>query len=170
MNNTNTFTMDNWAQNMSWLENVLIEKKLNKQELFVSELLLEEIFLQLKKLSEDENFSAKIVVKKWFGDVNIEISASGGVYAPSNEEISEDDEEYITRAIFQAFRNKIKISRKNNRNVVTIIAHEPGNNRTRRIMFGLFGGIFIGLLIKSANFDSAEIALIDNDILPKIAP
>ena len=170
MNDTNTLSRKNWQEVMSWLENVLTEKKLNQREIFIAQLLIEENFLQLEKLNSNENFSAKIVVKKRFSNVNLELSALGEVYNPFNNlgDLTADDKDYSGLSILQTYKKQIKLSRKNGENIVIIKVHESEDNRTRRIIFGLLGGIVIGLLIKSTVTEPLEIAFIEDNILTPI--
>lgn len=92
-----------------------------------AKLLTEEIFIRLESVSaESEDFSAQINIKKRFGNVNIIISSIDEPFNPLKNlsNAKEDDDDYFNIQLLKVNLDKLKYSRANGKNIVSIKIHE----------------------------------------------
>ncbi len=166
----NTITESNLPEIMTWLETVLRENKVNPKEFGFAELLVEEIFEQLKsKNRKPDSFTAQVKVRKRFGEISIEMNAEGerSLSLEVFGELSIEDEEYVNLDILNAYKKQLRLYRKKNKNIVIIKLHESETMRTKRTLIGVVNGIMIGLLMNQL-LNSSQISWIENNILDSV--
>ena len=165
-----TLSKKNLREVVAWLETTLRAEKLPRKEIFIARLLVEENFLQMGRLSGSDDFSLRIEVKKWFGDVNIELCAPGEPYLPLTHfvKMNTDEENYSSLSILYEYRNRLKFQREKGHNVAIIKAHVSESKRTQRTMAGLVAGVVLGLLLKNIVTDPVDLAWIEDNILNSI--
>lgn len=146
-------TQKNIPEVANFLSSELKKFNLNDKEIYRAQLLVEESFVVLKNETEkDENFSAKVRIKKRFGNVHIIVSAKGDELNPiANlpEKLNSEDEKYYNLAILKAYRNEIGYARKDGENCISILIHERGGKQNFLTFACLFGGIFFGIFLKN---------------------
>ncbi len=171
-NTTQTISQANFGPVMAWLEQSLSEAGLDKREILTARLLVEENFLQMNQGSRlpAEDFSAQIAIRKWFGDINIELSAPGDPHEPlSMLNVMVPDETVIaSRMILKAHEKRLRFLRTNGRNIVIIRVHESENKQIRRTLAALIGGVLLGLLLKEVVTDPHQLAWIEDNYLDSI--
>ncbi len=167
---TNIITRAGLEEISDWLVKVLEEYKVSSKEFLFAELLVEEVFNQLELVSENkEDFSSQIRVRNFLGSVSIEISAQGGrgVSLDHVYELSEDDENYTSSFIINAYRKQLRSYRINRKNIVVIKLHESEMKRTKMTMAGLVTGAVLGTVLK-AYASPVQTAWIEDNILSMI--
>ena len=154
----------------AWLEQRLNAENISEKEIYVAQLLVEENFLQMERLADTEDFSVRLTVKKSFGDLRVVLSAPGAPYhgRAHFSEMNGDEDEYANLAILDAYREKLKIYHKNGQNIVVVKVHKEGNTQTRRTLFGMVGGILLGLLLKEVVTSPADLAWIEGNLLSSL--
>lgn len=113
-----------------WLEEQLNNLKVHDKEILRAELLLEENFYRLAATSQDrQNFSAKLVVRKRFGEIYLRLAAQGVPNNPHVEmsETSDDEAAMYSLAILKAYRDQMSYLRKQGENIVSIRVHSFGD-------------------------------------------
>ena len=161
---------DNFSETFAWLKEKLIELQVEQREIFTTQLLLEENFIQMEKLSEQQqNFSAQVYIQKSFGRISVKLTAIGKIYYPSVkiEDMKEDDEDYARTLIIQAHRKRLRYSHINGENIVTIRVHKSNITGTQKTILGLVLGIILGVLFKEF-LPEAELNWIEINILNAI--
>ena len=114
-----------------------------------AELLVEEIFWHMVNLGKVAQIKVQ-VFKKFFGKVQIQMTAQGASYNPLVEvsDWDEDDEEFYRTLILKANRQKMTWLYKNNFNVVTISVRSEKNLQLKLTLAGMVCGILCGFLLK----------------------
>ena len=161
---------NNFSETFLWLKEKLIELQVEQREIFTTQLLLEENFLQMEKLSEQQqNFSAQVYIQESFGRISVKLTAIGKIYYPSVkiEDMKEDDEDYARTLIIQAHRKRLRYSHINGENIVTIRVHKSNITGTQKTILGLVLGIILGVLFKEF-LPEAELNWIEINILNAI--
>ena len=150
------------------LEPQLEQLKIKPKDILNAELLVEEIFWRMVNLGKVEQVKVQ-VFKKFFGKVQIQMTATGASYNPLVEvsDWDEDDEEYYRTLILKANRQKLSWLYKNNLNVVTISVVSEKNLQLKLTLAGMVSGILCGFFMKE--FVAPEtIALIGEDLIKPI--
>ena len=132
-----------------------------------AKLLTEEIFLRLKSVSaEPEDFSAQINIKKRFGNINIVISSKEEPFNPLKNlsDAKEDDDDYFNIQILKVNLDKIKYSRANGKNIVSIKIHESDSKTLQNTFIGLIFGTFIGLFLRTFADSDVNLWIVENII------
>ncbi len=167
----NSITGSNMQEIITWLEEVLKEQKVKSEQFLFTELLVEEIFEQLKsKDGNRDDFSARIKIRKHFGDLSIEMSASGKNTLSLSifDELSIEDEDYASLAILNAYKKQLRFYRKKNENIVVIKLVESEMKRTEKTISGLIIGFILGCLINQFAADQPAVIWIEDNILNSI--
>ena len=114
-----------------------------------AELLVEEIFWHMIKFGHAAQIKVQ-VFKKFFGKVQIQMTAQGASYNPLVEvsDWDEDNEEFYRTLILKANRQKMTWLYKNNFNVVTISVRSEKNLQLKLTLAGMVCGILCGFLLK----------------------
>ena len=166
---TYTITAPEYGKVVDWLEEILTGMKVTRREIFVAELLLEENFYRLAEASGDaSSFSARLDVRKRFGDVDLRLSAHGEPFNPLEElnEATEDTAELYSLAILKAHRDKISHSWKKGENVISMRIHRSDSKTAVHTLIALVLGVFLGVVLK-AGLDAETIRWLgDNLFLP----
>ena len=114
---------ENFSDMQANLEPQLEQLKIKQKDILNAELLVEEIFWRMVNLGKVTQVKVQ-VVKKFFGKVQVQMTAEGSPYSPLVEvadwEEDKDDEDYFSMMILKAHRQRLNYSHKNNLNVVTI--------------------------------------------------
>ena len=149
---TYTITTPEYGKVVDWLEEILTGMKVTRREIFVAELLLEENFYRLAKASGDaSSFSARLDVRKRFGDVDLRLSAHGEPFNPLEEmnEATEDTAELYSLAILKAHRDKISHSWKKGENVISMRIHRSDSKTAIHTLIALVLGVVLGVVMKA---------------------
>ncbi len=166
---TYTITTPEYGKVVDWLEEILTGMKVTRREIFVAELLLEENFYRLAEASGDaSSFSARLDVRKRFGDVDLRLSAHGEPFNPLEEmnEATEDTAELYSLAILKAHRDKISHSWKKGENVISMRIHRSDSKTAVHTLIALVLGVVLGVAMK-AGLDAGTIRWVgDNLFLP----
>ena len=166
---TYTITTPEYGKVVDWLEEILTGMKVTRREIFVAELLLEENFYRLAEASGDASaFSARLDVRKRFGDVDLRLSAHGEPFNPLEEmnEATEDTAELYSLAILKAHRDKISHSWKKGENVISMRIHRSDSKTAVHTLIALVLGVVLGVVMK-AGLDAETIRWLgDNLFLP----
>ena len=131
------------------LDAQLTQAKLEQKDALRAELLVEEIFWRMVNLGKVAQVKVQ-VVKKFFGGVQIQMTAQGNAYNPLVEvtDFDEDDEEYYRTLILKANRQKMTWHHKNNLNVIAINISNENNLRLKFTLAGIVGGLICGFFMK----------------------
>ena len=163
------FNLDakNFSDMQANLEPQLEQLKIKQKDILNAELLVEEIFWSI--VNKGHLAQVKVqVVKKFFGKVQIKMTAEGAPYNPlveiSDWEEDQDDEDYFSMMILKANRQRLNYLHKNNLNVVTINVRSKGNSQVILTVAGMFAGIICGLLMREL-FSPEIISVIDETII-----
>ncbi len=149
---TYTITTPEYGKVVDWLEEILTGMKVTRREIFVAELLLEENFYRLAEASGDaSSFSARLDVRKRFGDVDLRLSAHGEPFNPLEEmnEATEDTAELYSLAILKAHRDKISHSWKKGENVISMRIHRSDSKTAVHTLIALVLGVVLGVAMKA---------------------
>ena len=149
---TYTITAPEYGKVVDWLEEILAGMKVTRREIFVAELLLEENFYRLAEASGDaSSFSARLDVRKRFGDVDLRLSAHGEPFNPLEElnEATEDTAELYSLAILKAHRDKISHSWKKGENVISMRIHRSDSKTAVHTLIALVLGVVLGVAMKA---------------------
>lgn len=147
----------------------LEQLKINHKDILNAELLIEEIFWRMVNFGKVAQVKVQ-VVKRFFGGVQIQMTAEGSPYNPLVEvsDWDEDDEEYYRTLILKANRQKLSWFYKNNRNVITISVRSEKNLQLKLTLAGMVGGVICGFFMKE--FVSPEsIALISENFITPLS-
>ena len=152
---TQSFTIyaSEYRKAVEWLEEILTGMELSQKEILLAELLMEENFFRLSKgLGGDSSFSARLDVRKRFGDVHLSLSAKGEQFNPIIEmnEITEDETDYYSIAILKANREKLSYSWKKGENIVSIRIHSSDSKNAVYTLTALVLGIVLGVVMKAS--------------------
>jgi len=149
---TYTITAPEYGKVVDWLEEILAGMKVTRREIFVAELLLEENFYRLAEASGDaSSFSARLDIRKRFGDVDLRLSAHGEPFNPLEElnEATEDTAELYSLAILKAHRDKISHSWKKGENVISMRIHRSDSKTAVHTLIALVLGVVLGVAMKA---------------------
>ncbi len=149
---TYTITAPEYGKVVDWLEEILPGMKVTRREILVAELLLEENFYRLAEASGDaSSFSARLDVRKRFGDVDLRLSAHGEPFNPLEElnEATEDTAELYSLAILKAHRDKISHSWKKGENVISMRIHRSDSKTAVHTLIALVLGVVLGVAMKA---------------------
>lgn len=149
------------------LERQLLQLNIAEKDILRTQLLVEE--LSLRMLNQQAAQLSVNVDKKFFGEVQIRLTAEGTAYNPLIEvaDWSEDDDDYYTMMILKAHRQRLNFIRKNNRNVVTINVRGETNRQLWLLMAAIVGGLLCGIVMKTV-LSPETIALINANIITPI--
>ena len=164
MANFFTLNQENLSAAQAEIEQRLSSLKIERKDILRAQLLLEEIFLRMVNNADVEQASIQ-VVKNFFGNVQIKMSATGAPYDPLVEvfDLDEDDDEYYRTLILKANRQKMSWLYEKNQNVVTINVQSETNFQMKLTLGGMFGGLLCGVFMKE--FLSPETIKLFNDSL-----
>ncbi len=159
-----TLNRENLSDAQAEIEQRLSNLKIERKDILRAQLLVEEIFLRMVNNADVEQASIQIV-KNFFGNVQIKMSATGAPYDPLIEvfDFDEDDEEYYRTLILKANRQKMSWLHEKNQNVVTINVQSETNFQMKLTLGGMFGGLLCGVFMKE--FLSPETIKLFNDSL-----
>ena len=149
---TYTITAPEYGKVVDWLEEILAGMKVTRREIFVAELLLEENFYRLAEASGDaSSFSARLDVRKRFGDVDLRLSAHGASFNPLEEMsgTTEDTADLYSFAILKAHRDKISHSWKKGENVISMRIHRSDSKTAVHTLIALVLGVVLGVAMKA---------------------
>ncbi len=159
-----TLNRENLSDAQAEIEQRLSQLKIERKDILRAQLLVEEIFLRMVNNADVEQASIQIV-KNFFGNVQIKMSATGAPYDPLVEvfDLDEDDDEYYRTLILKANRQKMSWLHEKNQNVVTINVQSETNFQMKLTLGGMFGGLLCGVFMKE--FLSLETIKLFNDSL-----
>ena len=143
-------TLETFSQAMDWIEECLSGEKAKPREIYVMQLLAEEIFQRCVKHAEDSAaFSMSLSWKKHFHRVSLVLKAKGEAYNPLMVLEEDAEDELIGYAILEAHKKKLKYTRRRwtRENAITIRLRDPGYQEVRRILYGLALGALTGTLL-----------------------
>ncbi len=157
----------NFSDMQETLDAQLTQAKIEQKDALRAELLVEEIFWRMVNFGKVAQVKVQ-VVKKFFGGVQIQMTAQGAPYNPLVEvsDWDEDDEEFYRTLILKANRQKMNWHHKNNLNVVTINVQNESNRQLKLTLTGMLGGIICGFLMKEFVAPETISLLSDNLITP----
>ncbi len=167
----NTITNSNMSEVMTWLSEILKKEDVNPRQLYYSELLVEELYNQLKNKNKNkDDFSAQITIKKQFTGLKIEIKARGesAFSLAALEELTIEDDDYMSYVILGSFKKKLQFYRRKGENIVLLKLNQLEKKRTIITLIALFLGIAIGAVIDSFFEGDARFIWIDDNILSSI--
>ena len=157
---------ENFSDMREELEPQLEQLKIKQKDILNAELLVEEIFWRMVNLGKVTQVKVQ-VVKKFFGKVQVQMTAEGSPYSPLVEvadwEEDKDDEDYFSMMILKANLQRLNWFHKNNLNVVTINVRSKGNSQAIITVACIFGGLICGLLMKE--FLSPEMIAAFNEMI-----
>ena len=167
---TNFFTLnrENLSDAQSEIEQQLSQLKIERKDILRTQLLVEEIFLRMVNNADVEQATIR-VVKNFFGNVQIKMSATGTPYDPLVEvfDLDEDDDEYYRTLILKANRQKMSWLHEKNQNVVTINVQSETNLQMKLTLGGMFGGLLCGVFMKEI-FSPETIKLFNDGLITPI--
>ena len=165
MANCFTLNRENLSDAQSEIEQQLSQLKIERKDILRTQLLVEEIFLRMVNNADVEQATIR-VVKNFFGNVQVKMSATGTPYDPLVEvfDIDEDDEEYYRKLILKANRQKMSWLHEKNRNVVTINVQSETNLQMKLTLGGMFGGLICGVFMKEI-FSTETIKLFNDSLI-----
>ena len=143
-------SLETFSQAMDWIEECLSGEKAKPREIYVMQLLAEEIFQRCVKHAEDSAaFSMSLSWKKHFHRVSLVLKAKGEAYNPLMVLEEDAEDELIGYAILEAHKKKLKYTRRRwtRENAITIRLRDPGYQEVRRILYGLALGALTGTLL-----------------------
>lgn len=141
-----------YSEAVEWLEENLAELKATQEEILTAELLMEENFLRLAAASDDEeNFSARLTLRKRLGDLHLALTAQGKAFNPIVEmaETTDDETEMYSLALLKAHRDEMSYLRKKDENIVTILVHEAAGKQPRIMVCSMILGVLLGIAMKN---------------------
>ena len=108
------------------------------------------------------------VVKKFFGKVQIQMTAEGAAYNPLVEvtDWSDEDEDYYRMLILKANRQRLNWFYKQNQNVVTINVRGETNRQMWLTVGGMIGGLLCGFVMKESLSPEIISAFVEDIITP----
>ena len=167
---TNFFTLnrENLSDAQSEIEQQLSQLKIERKDILRTQLLVEEIFLRMVNNADVEQATIR-VVKNFFGNVQVKMSATGMPYDPLVEvfDLDEDDDEYYRTLILKANRQKMSWLYEKNQNVVTINVQSETNLQMKLTLGGMFGGLLCGVFMKEI-FSPETIKLFNDGLITPI--
>ena len=143
-------SLETFSQAMDWIAECLSGEKAKPREIYVMQLLAEEIFQRCVKHAEDSAaFSMRLSWKKHFHRVSLVLKAKGEAYNPLMVLEEDAEDELIGYAILEAHKKKLKYTRRRwtRENAITIRLRDPGYQEVRRILYGLALGALTGTLL-----------------------
>ena len=165
MANCFTLNRENLSDAQSEIEQQLSQLKIERKDILRTQLLVEEIFLRMVNNADVEQATIR-VVKNFFGNVQVKMSATGTPYDPLVEvfDIDEDDDEYYRTLILKANRQKMSWLYEKNQNVVTINVQSETNLQMKLTLGGMFGGLICGVFMKEI-FSTETIKLFNDSLI-----
>ena len=165
MANFFTLNRENLSDAQSEIERQLLRLKVEHKDILRAQLLVEEIFLRMVNNADVAQVKIQ-VVKNFFGNVQVKMSATGTPYDPLVEvfDIDEDDDEYYRTLILKANRQKMIWLHEKNRNVVTINVQSETNLQMKLTLGGMFGGLICGVFMKEI-FSPETIKLFNDSLI-----
>ena len=165
MANFFTLNRENLSDAQSEIERQLLRLKVEHKDILRAQLLVEEIFLRMVNNADVAQVKIQ-VIKNFFGNVQVKISATGTPYNPLVEvfDIDEDDDEYDRTLILKANRQKMSWLHEKNRNVVTINVQSETNLQMKLTLGGMFGGLICGVFMKEI-FSPETIKLFNDSLI-----
>ena len=141
-------TTENFSEIISQIDEALTKEKLSKKELMNAQLLLEETFMRMVNFGKAEG--VQVTISKRLGDLNLTLENCGEEYNPliSATDFDENDEDYFRTIILKSNAAKMSYTRKGNKNLVIIQAHESTNRQLQYTILGMVTGIIFGLILK----------------------
>lgn len=151
------------------LERELSRLNVTEKDTLRAQLLLEEISLRMLNQGHAAQVSVH-VDKKFFGKVQIRLTAEGTPYNPLIEvaDWTDDDVNYYTMMILKAHRHRLNFICKNNRNTVTINVRGETNRQLWLLVAAIVGGLLCGFVMKTT-LSPESIALINDNIITPIS-
>ncbi|SEH33036.1 Na+/H+-dicarboxylate symporter [Selenomonas sp. KH1T6] len=141
---------ENFSDAMDWLLANLAREKLKEDEIYVAQMLVEELFVRFSRREVDPDaFSACLYIKKRLGDVRLVFVAEGDECNPLVRWSDDNEEDLLAYALLRAHRKKMSYARKwsDRQNVVYISPCEPIGSEVRNIFLGLIVGALAGILL-----------------------
>ncbi len=169
MSSVFVMTKANYDAAVEWLDESLEGMKATREEILTAELLMEENFLRFAAASgREEDFSARLTLRKRLGDVVLTLSANGEDYNPivGMDETADDEEVMYTLALLKAHRNKMRYHRRQGENILSILVHASGSKSAVYTMIGLVAGGVLGFLMKAALPAGMLLGLVDKVFTP----
>ena len=141
-------TTENFSETVQQIDEALTKEKLSKKESMNAQLLLEETFMRMVNFGKAEG--VQVTISKRLGDLNLTLENSGEEYNPliSATDFDENDEDYFRTIILKSNAAKMSYTRKGNKNLVIIQAHESTNRQLQYTILGMVTGIIFGLILK----------------------
>ena len=129
------------------IRELLTSMKVSPREVNYTILLLEEILVRLEGRVDS---ALTVRVHRFFGDVNISLSARGDAFNPfeSLESWNPESEDYLRDLIFRAHKEDLSYCRKNDRNEVIIRAHHASAHAMYITSATMIAGIAVGFGMK----------------------
>lgn len=158
--NTFVLSKENLSDTIRRLGERLAELELSKNDIMMAKLLTEEVFVRVEYFTADtENFSARVSIKKMFGDIKLVFAAKGASFNPLKNlsEVTDDDVCYWNVQVLKLNLDRLKYSRTRGENIIFIKIHESANKFVRETAAGLIFGTLVGIFLKE--FTSPEISL-----------
>jgi len=142
-----TITRNGIGEQSEKIREMLKEMKANKREINSALVLIEELVVRMQGHIE---MAVTARVKKFLGDIKITLSSEGEAYNPflEDESWNGQSEDYLRGMILYANRSKLSYSRRNGKNVVTVLAHAAGSHAMYYTMAAMFLGIAFGFVLK----------------------
>ncbi len=142
-----TVTSNGLGEQSEKIQTILKELKASKKEINSALLLIEEIMIRMQGHMEQ---AVTVRVKRFLGDIKIELSSQGEAYNPflEDETWNGQSEDYLRGMILYANRSKLSYSRRNNKNFVTILVHSVGSHAMFYTMIAMLVGIGFGFTLK----------------------
>ncbi|SHK31871.1 Na+/H+-dicarboxylate symporter [Selenomonas ruminantium] len=141
---------ENIPDAMGWIATNLARENLKENEIYVAQMLVEELFLRFSQREDHpDDFSARLSLKKRFSDVSLVFVVEGEECNPLVPWSEDNDEDVLGYALLSAHRKKMRYARKwsGRENVVYIHPHESIGSEVRNIILGLIVGALAGTLM-----------------------
>lgn len=104
---------ENIPDAMGWIATNLAKENLKENEIYVAQMLVEELFLRFSQREDHpDDFSARLSLKKRFSDVSLVLVVEGEECNPLVPWSEDNDEDVLGYALLSAHRKKMRYARK----------------------------------------------------------
>lgn len=140
------------AEAMDWIAAKLARENFKEKEIYVTQMLVEELFLRFSRREDDpDNFRARLFLRKRFSHVRLLFVVEGDECNPLVPWSEDEEEDILGYALLRSHLKQLRYTRRwsERENVVSIQPCEPIGKEVRNIFLGLLAGVLAGLLMNA---------------------
>ena len=145
-------TRESIAEVMDWIAANLARENLKEKEIYVTQMLVEELFLRFSRRADNpDNFRARLFLKKRFSHVRLLFVVEGDECNPLVPWSEDEEEDILGYALLRSHLKQLRYTRRwsERENVVSIQPCDPIGKEVRNILLGLLAGALGGLLMNA---------------------